>query len=235
MEEFWSRLGPKYSTTWYREKTCKKSPMLKLFFKFICFWVFVHLFYFYMCGCCVCIYLCIMFIPNTKETRRGPTHGFCKPNPGPLKELLTSLYYLSSPVLPPSLYRISLCSSSWWGTHAVDQAGLKVRDLPASASSYVLGLKLSNIWAQHSTLLENTTQNLGVIAQPCNFSTWNTRIGNSMPLFSVSLGYLRPSLKKQSEAGHGSSPPARGRTVENRESAKTVQWYYRQPGLENYK
>ena len=111
MEEFWSRLGPKYSTTWYREKTCKKSPMLKLFFKFICFWVFVHLFYFYMCGCCVCIYLCIMFIPNTKETRRGPTHGFCKPNPGPLKELLTSLYYLSSPVLPPSLYRISLCSS----------------------------------------------------------------------------------------------------------------------------
>jgi hypothetical protein len=30
--------------------------------------------------------------------------------------------------------RISLCSPSYPGTHSVDQAGLKLRNLPASAS-----------------------------------------------------------------------------------------------------
>jgi hypothetical protein len=36
--------------------------------------------------------------------------------------------------------RVSLCSSGCPGTHSVDQAGLKLRNLPASASR-VLGLK----------------------------------------------------------------------------------------------
>jgi hypothetical protein len=36
--------------------------------------------------------------------------------------------------------RVSLCSSGCPGTHSVDQAGLKLRNLPASASQ-VLGLK----------------------------------------------------------------------------------------------
>jgi hypothetical protein len=36
--------------------------------------------------------------------------------------------------------RVSLCSSGCPGTHFVDQAGLKLRNLPASASQ-VLGLK----------------------------------------------------------------------------------------------
>jgi hypothetical protein len=37
--------------------------------------------------------------------------------------------------------RVSLCSSGCPRTHFVDQAGLKLRDLPASASR-VLGLKV---------------------------------------------------------------------------------------------
>jgi hypothetical protein len=36
--------------------------------------------------------------------------------------------------------RVSLCSPGWPGTHSVDQAGLKLRNPPASASQ-VLGLK----------------------------------------------------------------------------------------------
>jgi hypothetical protein len=36
--------------------------------------------------------------------------------------------------------RVSLCSSGCPGTHSVDQAGLELRNLPASASQ-VLGLK----------------------------------------------------------------------------------------------
>ena len=38
------------------------------------------------------------------------------------------------------LDRVSLCSPDFPGTHSVDQAGLKLRKLPASASQ-VLGLK----------------------------------------------------------------------------------------------
>jgi hypothetical protein len=37
--------------------------------------------------------------------------------------------------------RVSLCSPGCPGTHSVDQAGLELRDLPASASR-VLGLKV---------------------------------------------------------------------------------------------
>jgi hypothetical protein len=37
--------------------------------------------------------------------------------------------------------RVSLCSSSCPGTHSVNQADLKLRNLPASASQ-VLGLKV---------------------------------------------------------------------------------------------
>jgi hypothetical protein len=37
--------------------------------------------------------------------------------------------------------RVSLCSSGCPGTHSVDQAGIELRNLPASASQ-VLGLKV---------------------------------------------------------------------------------------------
>jgi hypothetical protein len=43
--------------------------------------------------------------------------------------------------------RVSLCSPGCPGTHSVDQAGLKLRNLPASASQ-VLGLKAFAITAQ---------------------------------------------------------------------------------------
>jgi hypothetical protein len=45
--------------------------------------------------------------------------------------------------------RVSLCSSGCPGTHSVNQAGLRLRDLPASAfSSQVLGLKACATTAQ---------------------------------------------------------------------------------------
>jgi hypothetical protein len=60
------------------------------------------------------------------------------------------------PFLPPSLPlslpspdRVSLCSSGCPETHSVDQAGLELRNLPASASQ-VLGLKACTITAQQS-------------------------------------------------------------------------------------
>jgi hypothetical protein len=43
--------------------------------------------------------------------------------------------------------RVSLCSPDCPGTHSVDQAGLKLRNLPASASK-VLGLKACTATAQ---------------------------------------------------------------------------------------
>jgi hypothetical protein len=42
--------------------------------------------------------------------------------------------------------RVSLCSSGCLGTHFVDQTGLKLRNLPVSASQ-VLGLKACNTTA----------------------------------------------------------------------------------------
>jgi hypothetical protein len=44
--------------------------------------------------------------------------------------------------------RVSLCSPGCPGTHFVDQAGLKLRNLPASASQ-VLGLKACATTARH--------------------------------------------------------------------------------------
>jgi hypothetical protein len=43
--------------------------------------------------------------------------------------------------------RVSLCGPGCPGTHSVDQAGLKLRDLPASASQ-MLGLKVCATTAQ---------------------------------------------------------------------------------------
>jgi hypothetical protein len=47
--------------------------------------------------------------------------------------------------------RVSLCSPGYPGTHSVDQAGLKLRNLPASASQ-VLGLKACATTARPSSL-----------------------------------------------------------------------------------
>jgi hypothetical protein len=48
--------------------------------------------------------------------------------------------------------RVSLCSSDCPGTHSVDQAGLKLRNPPASASQ-VLGLKACATTAQRNSFL----------------------------------------------------------------------------------
>jgi hypothetical protein len=44
--------------------------------------------------------------------------------------------------------KVSLCSPGCPGTHFVDQAGLELRNLPASASQ-VLGLKVCGTTARH--------------------------------------------------------------------------------------
>jgi hypothetical protein len=49
--------------------------------------------------------------------------------------------------------RVSLCSPGCPGTHFVDQAGLELRKLPASASQ-VLGLKACATTARHSKALK---------------------------------------------------------------------------------
>jgi hypothetical protein len=48
--------------------------------------------------------------------------------------------------------KVSLCSPGCPGTHSVDQAGLKLRNPPASASQ-VLGLKVYNTTAQLINIL----------------------------------------------------------------------------------
>jgi hypothetical protein len=58
---------------------------------------------------------------------------------------------------PPPLFfffldRVSLCSPGCPGTHSVDQAGLELRNLPASASQ-LLGLKACAIAARLLLLL----------------------------------------------------------------------------------
>jgi hypothetical protein len=55
--------------------------------------------------------------------------------------LIFSFFLLPPPVPPPTRDRVSLYSPSCPGTHSVDQAGLELRNLPASASR-VLGLKV---------------------------------------------------------------------------------------------
>jgi hypothetical protein len=54
---------------------------------------------------------------------------------------MLSVYWSSPP--PPLVFRdrVSLCSPGCPGTHSVDQAGLELRNPPASASQ-VLGLKV---------------------------------------------------------------------------------------------
>jgi hypothetical protein len=53
----------------------------------------------------------------------------------------------------PPQDRVSLCSPGCPGTHSVDQAGLELRNLPASASQ-VLGLKACTTTARPLILLK---------------------------------------------------------------------------------
>jgi hypothetical protein len=71
-----------------------------------------------------------------------PPCGCWDLNSGPSEE--QSVLLTAEPYLQPSLFvfrdRVSLYSPGCHGTHFVDQAGLKLRNPPASASQ-VLGLK----------------------------------------------------------------------------------------------
>jgi hypothetical protein len=64
--------------------------------------------------------------------------GCWEMNKGPLQEQVLFCFFRD---------RVSLCSPGCPGTHSVDQAGLKLRNPPASASQ-VLGLKACVTTAQ---------------------------------------------------------------------------------------
>jgi hypothetical protein len=93
--------------------------------------------------------------------------------------------------------RVSLCSPGCPGTHFVDQAGLELRNLPASASR-VLGLKACATMpgARH----ENLRRFLGPLSLPSFCLV--TQSGDTVPLapqdwclpFTVDLGYLENTL-----------------------------------------
>jgi hypothetical protein len=58
--------------------------------------------------------------------------------------------------------RVSLCSPGCPGTHSVDQAGLELRDPPASASQ-VLGLKVCATTAQQPFTFITEKKSLGKV------------------------------------------------------------------------
>ncbi|GAB1302313.1 Endoplasmic reticulum metallopeptidase 1 [Apodemus speciosus] len=63
-------------------------------------------------------------------------------------EMFTPILGRSGSEIPPDVRWVSLCSPDWPGTHSVDQAGLELRNPPASASQ-VLGLRACAATAQH--------------------------------------------------------------------------------------
>jgi hypothetical protein len=63
-------------------------------------------------------------------------------------------------------YRVSLCSPGCPGTHSVDQAGIKLRNLLASASQ-VLGLKICTTTARLSHIFLSGWLTLNVGASFC--------------------------------------------------------------------
>jgi hypothetical protein len=78
-----------------------------------------------------------------------------------MSEFESSLVFIESPrpaglhnETPPFFFRdsVSLCSPSYPGTHSVDQAGLELRNLPASASQ-VPELKMCATTAQQDPQL----------------------------------------------------------------------------------
>jgi hypothetical protein len=73
--------------------------------------------------------------------------------------------------------RVSLCRPGCPGIHSVDQAGLKLRDPPASASQ-VLGLKVCATTAQQNKAFKVFFfTGWAVVAHACNPSTWEAEAG----------------------------------------------------------
>ena len=60
--------------------------------------------------------------------------------------------------------RVSLCSPGCPGAHSVDQAGLELRNLPASASQ-VLGLKECATTAWHFVTFKKLSKLVGITLQ----------------------------------------------------------------------
>jgi hypothetical protein len=96
--------------------------------------------------------------------------------------------------------RVSLYSPGYPGTHSVDQAGLELRNPPASASQ-VLGLKAcaTTAWLRaclktkkHPSKLPNNpngTLELGMLAHAFNLSSWRQN-QSDLCVFKASLVYI---------------------------------------------
>jgi hypothetical protein len=101
-------------------------------------------------------------VPYTLPPPCSPTHPLPLLGPGiPLYWGISSLQYQGA-FLPSDSrlghllrVRVSLCSPGCPGTHSVDQAGLQLRNLPASASQ-VLGLKACTTIGHQDTLLKGS-------------------------------------------------------------------------------
>ena len=107
-------------------------------------------------------------VPRTEQViRLGNKHFHTVshlPSHLPLLQLL--LFFLQD--------SFSLCSSSRPGTHSLDQAGLKFRDLPASASQ-VLGLKACATSAS-SFLIHHSPMTLMMLLYAFTFSNYSSSV-----------------------------------------------------------
>jgi hypothetical protein len=81
-----------------------------------------------------------------------------------------------SPLLPFLLDRVLLCSLDSPGISYVDQAGLEIRDPPASAPP-VLGLKVSIAWLHYNILRGKKLSILGPLSPASQLSSERLMLG----------------------------------------------------------
>jgi hypothetical protein len=104
----------------------------------------------YICGVYVCVYVCVVWcvcmcvcVYRAKDNLQESVFSYDHVDSGDWAQVIRLGACLSP--LPPG--RVSLCSCDCPGTHSVDQAGLKLRNSPSSATQ-VLGLKAcaTTVW-----------------------------------------------------------------------------------------
>ncbi|GAB1287357.1 Protein-L-isoaspartate O-methyltransferase domain-containing protein 2 [Apodemus speciosus] len=158
----------------------------------------------------------------TKITRTGPSAWETK------KILAVSFAPLVQPCRSESgqsrlvQLRVSLCSPGYPGTHSVDQAGLELRNPPASASQ-VLGLKASATTARQEThVVQSRTIGVGW-PHPCPqalpLSTAPPAVRSLQDLARLAIrGSIKRAMRQEATRGGGlkSTPMFKRRRVRRR-------------------